>query len=295
MLYILLNHLKKQGGVPMGELFWLGSWLDGLAFVLAMMGVPLFVLECVLMWCQGQLSRERGKGMLTSLFCLVPSSLVQWLGTGALVTLYIGASWLVPWSIDANMLTALLCLVLVDFLYYWEHRLGHEVNLLWAMYHSVHHSARHYDQSIGVRISFVDFFFSPLFYLPLILLGFHPLLVGACLGLVLAWQQWIHTELIDRLPWCDGWLNTPSNHRVHHGSNPAYLDKNYGGILILWDRLFGTYAPEQEPVHYGLVEPLESHHPVDVHGHVFGKLISKLKQARSFPEAMRLLFRNPPF
>ncbi len=191
--------------------------------------------------------------------------------------------------------TAIACVLLVDSMYYWEHRLGHEVNVLWALYHSVHHSAEHYDQTIGARISFVDFFFSPLIFLPVVALGFHPVLVLAALGLILAWQQWLHTERIGRMPWLDPWLNTPSNHRVHHGSNPQYLDRNYGGVLMLWDRAFGTYAPEGEEVVYGLVDPLESHHPVDVHVHVLSKLLHRLRLAKTWRERARLLFSNQPF
>jgi sterol desaturase/sphingolipid hydroxylase (fatty acid hydroxylase superfamily) len=221
--------------------------------------------------------------------------LVQVAGTGAVLLLFFGMYESVSWRVPLTTGTALLCLLLVDFLYYWEHRVGHEVNLCWAMYHSVHHSAQHYDQSIGLRISFADFFVSPLFFLPLVLFGFHPLLVFACLGVVLGWQQWIHTEMVPKLLWLDRWLNTPSNHRVHHGSNPEYLDKNYGGILIVWDRLFGTYEVEKETVVYGLVEPLESHHPLDVHIHVFRKLMKKARETHSWSELARLLFRNPPF
>jgi sterol desaturase/sphingolipid hydroxylase (fatty acid hydroxylase superfamily) len=172
---------------------------------------------------------------------------------------------LAPFSIPTTVGTAFVCLVLADLVFYWEHRAAHRVNVLWAAYHSTHHSAEHFDQSVGLRVSFMDFFFTPLFYLPLVLVGFHPLLVLASLSVVLAWQQWLHTEVVDRLPWLDGWLNTPSNHRVHHGRNPRYLDKNFGGILIVWDRLFGTYAPETERVEYGLVEQLGRHDPLSVH------------------------------
>ncbi len=278
-------------GAPAG----LGAVLELLAGALVFLAVPFLILEVWQLWRRGDLSWVRIKGMLTSVFCLLPAWVVQALATGGLVAIAFGLGALAPWSIPTTWGTALLCLVLVDFLYYWEHRLGHEVNVLWALYHSVHHSANHYDQTIGGRISFVDFFFSPWFYAPLVLVGFEPLLVLASLGLVLAWQQWLHTELIDRLPWFDGWLNTPSNHRVHHGRNPQYLDKNYGGVLMVWDRLFGTYEPEGEAVDYGLVEKLESQHPVAVHTHSARKLWEKLKTVRSLPEAARLLLSNPPF
>ncbi|MEO0599894.1 MAG: sterol desaturase family protein, partial [Myxococcota bacterium] len=130
-------------------------------------------------------------------------------------------------------------------------------------------------------------------HLVLIGAGFHPLLVLGSYGLMLAWQQWIHTETVGRLPWLDGWLNTPSNHRVHHGRNPEYLDRNYGGILMVWDRLFGTYAPETVPVDYGLVQRLESHHPLAVHFSVWMGLAPKLARARTWREVGRLLLGPP--
>lgn len=273
----------------------LGLGLELSALALLGLGLPLLGLELWSLRRQGRLDRARIKGMLTSAFCLLPASLIQALCLGALIGLYFKVQQWSLGSISTGLGSALLCLLLVDLLYYWEHRLGHEVNVLWAMYHSVHHSASHYDQTIGARISFVDFFFSPLIYLPLVLIGFHPLLVLGCLGVVLAWQQWLHTELIGRLKWLDGWLNTPSNHRVHHGSNPEYLDKNYGGILMIWDRLFGTYEPERQPVVYGLVEPLESQHPVEVHSFALKKLWRRLKEAPSLKQALALLFTNMPF
>jgi sterol desaturase/sphingolipid hydroxylase (fatty acid hydroxylase superfamily) len=139
---------------------------------------------------------------------------------------------------------------------------------MWAWYHSVHHSAEHYDQTVGARITFLEHLINLptlLFASIQVLVGLHPAVVLLATGLVVSYQQWIHTETIGRLPWLDGWLNTPSNHRVHHGSNAAYLDANYGGILMVWDRLFGTYVPEGEPVRYGLVHPIASDHPLEVH------------------------------
>lgn len=271
------------------------AWMELLGGGLLAIGVPLFILELWRLWRRGELGWERIKGMLTSAFCLVPATIVQALGVGLLIVVYFSVSALSPWVIPTTPLTALLCLLAVDFLYYWEHRLGHEVNVLWALYHSVHHSANHYDQTIGLRVSFIDFFFSPLMYLPLVLVGFDPLLVFAAFGVVLAWQQWLHTELVGRLGWLEGILNTPSNHRVHHGRNEEYLDKNYGGILIVWDRLFGTYEPEVAEVSFGLVERLESHDPVDVHTHSARKLWRKLREVKTWRERLKLILSNPPF
>ncbi|MBK8265684.1 MAG: sterol desaturase family protein [Nannocystis sp.] len=266
------------------------AWASG---VLVMVGVPMFVVELVSLSRERRLDRRRLLGLLTSAFCLIPATAIEIALGGALVQGIERIGALAPWSIPTTWATALACLVLADLTYYWEHRAAHRIHALWAAYHSVHHSAGHYDQSIGLRVSFMDFFFTPLFYLPLVLIGFHPLLVLACLVLVLAWQQWIHTEVIGRLAWLDPWLNTPSNHRVHHGRNHDYLDRNYGGILIVWDRLFGTYAAERERVEYGLVEPLVGQDPLAVHFHGLAKLGQRLRASKGIGEGMRALLGPP--
>ena len=267
--------------------------LGGLAGALLLIGAPILMLEVWRLHRAGGLTRARIAGMVTSTFCLAPAALIEIALGAVLAALFFAAAALAPLPIATTWTTALLCFVLVDFLYYWEHRLAHEVNALWSLYHSVHHSADHYDQTIAFRISFVDFFFAPLVYLPLVLAGFHPVLVFACLGLVLAWQQWIHTELVGKLPLLDPWLNTPSNHRVHHGRNPIYIDKNYGGVLMVWDRMFGTYAAETEKVEYGLVEPLKSRNPAAVHFSSLGKMLVALWQAKSLRQGMSIVFGKP--
>lgn len=267
--------------------------LGGLAGALLLIGAPILMLEVWRLHRAGGLTRARIAGMVTSTFCLAPAALIEIALGAVLAALFFAAAALAPLPIATTWTTALLCFVLVDFLYYWEHRLAHEVNALWSLYHSVHHSADHYDQTIAFRISFVDFFFAPLVYLQLVLAGFHPVLVFACLGLVLAWQQWIHTELVGKLPLLDPWLNTPSNHRVHHGRNPIYIDKNYGGVLMVWDRMFGTYAAETEKVEYGLVEPLKSRNPAAVHFSSLGKMLVALWQAKSLRQGMSIVFGKP--
>jgi sterol desaturase/sphingolipid hydroxylase (fatty acid hydroxylase superfamily) len=144
-----------------------------------------------------------------------------------------------------------------------------------------------------LRISAIDGFLSPWFYTPALLIGFHPLLVVASFGLILAYQQWIHTETIGKLGWFDRVFNSPSNHRVHHGSQPQYLDKNYGAILIIWDRLFGTYEPEGEPVVFGLTEPLGTANPLAVHFSEAVKLVKDPVAARSWRVRLKLLVLPP--
>ncbi len=267
--------------------------LGAVSLLLLLPALPLFVWELRTLVRTRRLDRRRLAGLATSLFCLVPATLVEVaLGpaAGRRLEALAEASFL---TLPTTLGTALLCLLVVDFAYYWEHRVGHRVHLAWAAWHSVHHSADHYDQSVGARVSFVDFFTSLLWYAPLVIVGFSPALVLVCLGVVLAWQQWLHTEAVGRLRWLDPWLNTPANHRVHHGRNAGYLDRNYGGVLMIWDRLFGTYAAETEPVDYGLVEPLVSRHPVAVHVHGLRKLGVALRRAPGPRAMLRVLFGPP--
>lgn len=156
-------------------------------------------------------------------------------------------SWLILWP----------C---VDFCYYWYHRCSHRCTFLWIG-HSVHHQSEHYNLSVALRQSFFQTITSWVFFLPLALIGF-PIsmfvIVYACNTI---YQFWIHTQSIRQLGWLEYVFNTPSHHRVHHGKNPQYIDKNYAGSLIIWDKLFGTFEPEQAPVEYGVTEPLDSWNP----------------------------------
>ncbi|MEL6346685.1 MAG: sterol desaturase family protein [Myxococcota bacterium] len=266
--------------------------LELLGGLLVLVGAPIFIVELASLYRSGQLTVRRLGGILTSLFTLLPATAVQVVLGRVLVTLFFAVHALAPWPIPTTWATAALALLAVDFVYYWDHRLSHEVNVMWSAYHSVHHSADHFDQSIAARISFVDIV-SVVLYFPLALLGLHPLLILGCYGVVLGWQQWIHTELIDRLPMLDGWLNTPSNHRVHHARNPEYLDRNYGGILMVWDRLFGTYSAENIPVDYGLVTPQTSQHPWTVHFFSLKMLVQRLKRSPSLSDVLRVLLGRP--
>lgn len=139
----------------------------------------------------------------------------------------------------------------VEASYYCYHRLSHEWPWLWAIHHT-HHSSQNMNLSTAVRLNWLGSFIAPLFFLPLILLGIPTMLVIFWLAIGLLYQFFLHTQAFTRLPCIEGWLNTPSAHRVHHGSNHQYLDKNYGAILLIYDRLFGTYQPEKESVAYGV-------------------------------------------
>jgi alkylglycerol monooxygenase len=184
--------------------------------------------------------------------------------------------------------------LLYDLCYYWLHRAGHEVNLLWAA-HVVHHQSEHYNLSTALRQTSSGALFGWIFYLPMALLGF-PLKVFVVVSLIdLLYQFWIHTELIGSLGWFDRVFASPSNHRVHHAVNERYLDRNYGGILILWDRLFGTFEPEQaeEPCIYGTRSPLRSFNPLWANLEVYAKACRDCMRATTWRERVAIWFRPP--
>lgn len=180
----------------------------------------------------------------------------------------------------------------VDFFYYWAHRMSHEINLFWVG-HVVHHQSEEYNLSVALRQGALQKVFTSGFYLPLALLGFNTtwfLLLAAYNTL---YQFWIHTEAIRSLGPLEYIFNTPSHHRVHHGRNPQYIDRNHAGTLIIWDRLFGTYQKEEEKVVYGITTPTQRWDPVSAHVSPFKNMWSDLKLVKEWPDKIRLLFMKP--
>ena len=194
------------------------------------------------------------------------------------------------WSHSAPAWVAVF--LLDDFAYYWMHRLSHTVNLLWAG-HIVHHSSEEFNLTVALRQSSLHGLMSWLFYLPIALLGVPVTMWLVCHALNLIYQFWIHTREVDKLGPLEWVLNTPSHHRVHHGINPEYQDKNFAGTLILWDRWFGTFEPERaEPV-YGITKPLRSWNPVSANLHQFGEILRHARSARRLPDKLRAVFAHP--
>jgi sterol desaturase/sphingolipid hydroxylase (fatty acid hydroxylase superfamily) len=186
-----------------------------------------------------------------------------------------------------------LLFVAEDFTYYWWHRVSHEVRLLWAA-HENHHSSEYFNYSTALRQSYTTPFTVPLFYWWLPLAGFHPVMIFTQISLSLIYQFWIHTELVDRLPGPVEWLlNTPSHHRVHHGANVEYLDRNHGGILIVWDRLFGTFEPERVRVRYGLTHPLRSFDPLRIAFHEWIDMLRAVRRPAPWRPRLGYLFAPP--
>ncbi len=175
-----------------------------------------------------------------------------------------------PLDLGTSWAVVALCFVLDDLRYYWVHRMGHRSRWVWAS-HVNHHSSQHYNLTTALRQTWtgtITFMF--IVRAPLVLLGFHPAMIVLVGGLNLIYQFWIHTEAIHRLPrWFEAVMNTPSHHRVHHGRNPRYLDANYAGVFIVWDKIFGTYVPEldEEKPEYGLVHNVGTFNPLRVAFH----------------------------
>lgn len=182
-----------------------------------------------------------------------------------------------------------------EFCYYWYHRAAHRVRWFWAT-HAVHHSPNEFNLGVAYRFGWTGRLAgNALFFVPMIWLGFPPRAVFATLALNLIYQFWLHTEWVPKLGWLEYILNTPSHHRVHHASNAHYIDANYGGVLIVFDRLFGTFVAERDdlPCRYGLVTPLISHNPIRIALHEWLELIDDLRRTRSWREAIGYLFGPP--
>ena len=185
-------------------------------------------------------------------------------------------------------------LVAYDFCYYWHHRAGHRVALFWAS-HVVHHQSEDYNLSTALRQTGSNWLLGWLFYLPLALLGYPPLVVGTVALVDLLYQFGVHTQQVGKLGWFDRWFCSPSNHRVHHAVNDAYVDRNYGGILMVWDRLFGTFTEERddEPCVYGTRTPLHSWDPLRANLQVYAELWHDSRHAASWADRLRVWCKPP--
>lgn len=215
------------------------------------------------------------------------------IGLGALYGLgrLIHDNWAIV-QLGWNWWTVAAVVVLADFTYYWEHRAFHRVNALWVT-HTVHHSSPFINTAMAYRFGPLDGFVSMICHLPLTFF-FDPMLVGFAAGFVQVYQFWIHTDRIQKCPaWMEAVMNTPSHHRVHHGVNPKYIDRNYGGIFIVFDKWFGTFAPEEEEPTYGITRQLKSADPITVFFHGFYRFGRKLTTVRSLKE-LACCFLKPP-
>jgi sterol desaturase/sphingolipid hydroxylase (fatty acid hydroxylase superfamily) len=260
---------------------------------------PVFLLSIAIEWWWG---RARGRNTyrlndaLNSLSLGVMSQIVgvfsKLFSVGVYTLAYDHLALLkLPATSPAVWLLALLA---YDFLYYWYHRAGHRVAVLWAA-HAVHHQSEDYNLSTALRQTSSGFFFGWLFYLPLAVAGVPPLVFATVALIDLLYQFWVHTQQVGKLGWFDRWFCAPSNHRVHHAVNDVYVDKNYGGILIIWDRLFGTYAEERDdaPCVYGTRAPLRSWNPLWANVQVYSALWQDTWRASGWMDKLRVWLKPP--
>ena len=185
-----------------------------------------------------------------------------------------------------------VCFLGVDFCYYWFHRMSHEVNAFWAA-HVVHHQSEDYNLAVALRQGAFQGVFAWVFYLPLAVLGFPPVMFLTLSSVNTLYQFWIHTRAIGRLGPLEWVLNTPSHHRVHHGRNPKYIDRNHAGTFIVWDRMFGTFQEEDEEVVYGITKPLASLNPVWANFHYWVELRDLAGRTRSAGDRVRVFIKPP--
>ena len=263
--------------------------------------IPFFVLLLVLEYLSFRQVRAENEGLIgydprdtrTSLTMGLGNVAINFVWKFAVLAAYVAIYELTPLRLDpGDWWVWVLLFFADDFSYYWFHRISHESRGFWAS-HVVHHSSQHYNLSTALRQTWVPMTYFP-FWLWMPAVGFEPWMVLLAQAWSLIYQFWIHTERIRRLPiWFEAIFNTPSHHRVHHGVNDQYLDRNYGGILIIWDRLFGTYEPEGERVRYGLTTQLRSYRPIQVAFHEHIAMWHDIRRAPRIRDKLGVVFRGP--
>jgi sterol desaturase/sphingolipid hydroxylase (fatty acid hydroxylase superfamily) len=267
---------------------------------LILYAIPIFIISVVLeaLWARRHADNERIRGyeLRDAAASMSMGLLNVFLGAFAKLLLTIPLfTWLYDHRI-ANLGGAwwswIVLLFAEDCCYYWFHRVHHEVRFLWAC-HVNHHSSQYFNFSTALRQPLLTPLSGPLFWAPLPLLGFSPAMVLIAQSWSLFYQFWLHTEAVDRLGPLEWFLNTPSHHRVHHGKNVPYLDKNHGGIFIIWDRLFGTFAPEAERVVYGLTKDIQTFHPARISFHEFAAIGSDVARAPGVAAKLGYLLAPP--
>lgn len=267
---------------------------------LGIVALPIFFLAIIVevyMARQEQRQLYKGKDTLVSLSMLVFAVMVEFLPKLLAFVAFIFLHEISPLAdiVQRQWWAWMLLFFLDDFSYYWFHRLNHEVRLLWAG-HVVHHSSEYLNFGTALRQGVGERLHKYLFWLWLPLLGFDPLMIFTMIGINLFYQFWVHTELVGRLPaWFEAIFNTPSHHRVHHASNIRYLDCNHAGVLIIWDKLFGTFSEEKDFDHpvYGLTKNIESFNPLYVVSHEYQSIWRDVRRAPKWSDKLKYIFYAP--
>lgn len=258
--------------------------------------VPIMIfftaIEMVITYYQEHDYYERKEtigSILVGLGNLVVSALIK-------VALLYACVWvynLLPWRMSLQWWTIIPCYIIFDFFSYWAHRVSHSQRFWWAT-HVVHHSGEHYNLTVSYRLSWVQHL-KIIFFLPVALVGFHPIVFFVTNQIAVLFQFWVHTEYIRRMPaWVEYIFATPSNHRVHHGSQEQYIDKNFGATFIIWDRLFDTYEPEDEPVKYGITTNIPNKlNPLFINFHEFVDIAQDVRKAKGVRQKFFYIFGSP--
>jgi sterol desaturase/sphingolipid hydroxylase (fatty acid hydroxylase superfamily) len=271
--------------------------LPNVAYIASPMYIAFIAMEAYAISKGAAHGKYERKDAITSIVMGAGSVLINTfiaiLGMGAVAAAYEVRLF----DFEQNLWALAICFVAEDLRFYWSHRLQHRSRWFWAC-HVIHHSSEHYNLSTALRQPWTSVISGLAFlWVPLALIGFHPLLIAFCFALNLIYQFFLHTETITRFPdWFEAVMNTPSHHRVHHGANPRYLDANYAGVFIIWDKMFGTFVPEQDkdPSRYGLVVNIGTFNPLRV---AFGEYLRIARDCfqpgLSFHECAAYVFAPP--
>lgn len=253
--------------------------------------LSLVVLEWVISLRQSRESyntKDTWAAIAIGIGNLISSAMVK-VGIFFLVVVFYNIS---PFRIPPTWWSYILCIIALDFARYWAHRIAHEQRFWWAT-HVTHHNSRKYNFTVSFRLSWTQHI-KIVFFLPVVMMGFDPLVFFICHQIEVLYQFWIHTEYIKKLPAPIEFIfTTPSHHRVHHATNEKYIDKNYGSTFIIWDRMFGTFQPEEEQAIYGITKNVNTYNPITLVFHEWVDIFKDLTKAKSFREGWWLVWGNP--
>jgi len=261
-----------------------------------MWAAPVMFLFVLIEW---YVSRRQNKNLynrketFASILVGIGNVIISFLLKFTLLLLVVLVYNLLPWRMYFNWWTLIPCYIILDFCSYWAHRISHLQRFWWAT-HVVHHSAEDYNLTVSFRLSWVQHI-KIIFFLPVALCGFHPIIFFIANQIAVLFQFWVHTEYIKKLPkFIEYIFATPSNHRVHHGSQEKYLNKNFGATFIFWDRMFGTYEPEEEKAEYGLTHSIANkENPLYINFHEFIDIWKDIRKAKGIKRKIFFLFGNP--
>ncbi|KZN68739.1 sterol desaturase family protein [Pseudoalteromonas luteoviolacea] len=273
------------------DIWWLEAFIDDWFFVIAL---ALFFIELLRYAFKKQITKNLLGDSITNFVTLgLFMLLVSFVALAYIAVFFFVYDNFKLVELPPTLWTIGCCIILADLAYYWEHRFLHKNGFAWAT-HTVHHSSPHFNISVAYRHGPLDWLFPLFFYLPLALLGFHPFIILLAEVIVQVYQTLLHTETVKKLPRpIEAIFNTPSHHRVHHARNTQYLDKNYAGIFIIWDRLFGTFAKEDEKVKYGVYPQLNSVNPIKVFFSGYVKLAQQIGMISNWSDKFKLLYKPP--